>query len=142
MQPRRMSLRRLFRGLILSQAAVVILQSVLPTPAEGDPTITMNVSPSGISVDRPWLAILALIFVVGLVISLIGLYRFRSWARPTYAVLMLGAVAARLMVPPELTTTRADAVLTVAFWAVSATLIGLAYFSPLATNFRHRVAAA
>ena len=137
-----MSLRRLFRGLILGQAALVILQSLIPTPDGGDSTITMNVGPSGISVDHPWLAILALIFVIGLVIALIGLYRFRSWARPLYPALMLGAVVARLLVPPESTPTGADALLTVAFWVLSAILIGLAYLSPVATHFRHRAAAA
>ena len=120
----------------------MILQSLIPTPDGGDSTITMNVGPSGISVDHPWLAILALIFVIGLVIALIGLYRFRSWARPLYAALMLGAVVARLLVPPESTPTGADALLTVAFWVLSAILIGLAYLSPVATHFRHRAAAA
>ena len=137
-----MPLRRLFRGLILGQAALAILQSVFPAPDAGDATITVNVYPSSMSVDRPWLAIVALLFVLGLVIALIGLYRFRSWARPTYVALMLGALTARWLVPAESTATRADTFFTVAFWMFSAILIGLAYLSPVGATFRHRAAAA
>jgi hypothetical protein len=130
---RAMSHTRIFRSFLLSDALLttaVVLTSVFRT------TGTPDASEPGSTVQMA----LELVVLVAWIAALIGLWRFRAWARIAYlTVTAIGLLGALLIGGAE--RTSIEAALNAACWLVAGAIIALAYWSPLDAAFRRNARA-
>ena len=138
MQPQALTVFRFFRTLILAEAGFALLGVGLSFSWENNPTDETSIS----IVGPTWLTFVALPLVAAWIAALVGLWRFRSWARALYLVVSISAWLLQLAVPAEPALSRGENFSTAAIWLISGMVIGLMFFSPVAAAFREQPPAA
>jgi hypothetical protein len=125
---------RLFRFLILADPVLSIMAALAGL------TITDSVEPPTNSAEPTVLFMVlgSLVFVLW-VVALVGLWRFRVWARPLYLI-VTGLSLGLYLIPPYEPSSGLGDFLTGLTWAVTGALMALMYYSPVAERFALRSA--
>ena len=120
-----MDLTRVFRTFLLSDAVL----TTASIPAGRAPTDVTGQQPSD-----PVEMIIRIVVLVIWIVALAGLWQFRKWARVAYlAVAGVGVLSSLLLGSEQ--RSGLEASLNAVCWLVTGVIIGLAYWSPLASYF-------